>query len=70
MEVHMIIIDHIYDLQIENTSESDPRSHSEASHFFLGFLCNCFSCLITVRIIFTNTVDVSYFQQLPTLHVD
>ena len=29
----------------------------EASEFILGFLCNCFSCFITVRITFTsNTV--------------
>ena len=27
---------------------------SEASEFFLGFLCNCFSCFTTVRITFTS----------------
>ena len=27
-----------------------------ASEFFLGFLCNCFCCFITVRIIFTSKI--------------
>ena len=27
-----------------------------ASEFFLGFLCNCFSCFITVKITFTYNI--------------
>ena len=36
---------------------SDPV---EASEFVLGFLCNCFSCLTTVKIIFNIVLfDIS-----------
>ena len=34
------------------------RSHGFESHF-LGFLCNCFSCFITVRITFTSIAAYS-----------
>ena len=48
-------ISHLLALQIKNTSESDPRSyettksHRSLTNVFLGFLCNCFSCFVTVR---------------------
>ena len=39
-------------LRLKNTSESDPHSYTPAEPF-LGFICNCLSYFITVRITFT-----------------
>ena len=34
----------------------------EASDFFLGFLCNCFSCFTTVKITFTILFTVHIYD--------
>ena len=55
-----------YGLRSRVWSESDLRSNLssfkespekvEASDFFLGFLCNCFSCFTTAKITFTSII--------------
>ena len=54
-----------YEASLEAGQECVQYIPVEASEFFLGFLCNCFSCFITARITFTSSslAQIQYYKE-------